>query len=389
MDQHRGMVILVPGLPGWGHSECYWGQGTAPATRTFGLKVKEAVTGAISSYHDRACELFAQIRGCLVDFGEQHSTKYDHQRFGNDFSNNALHPEWSEAHPVHLICHSAGTNVARCLQHLLANDHWNLGTNSRWIRSIVSLAGNINGTTIPYLFVDEATGDATQSKWVELCNRLRHAVRWTAKKKKVDHESEREQIMNWELNHWGVSSIDENIMENIAESKLFSNTDHLLYETSLQGSRELNEKISDYQGTYYFSFAAVCTDLSKGSPISWMTNPLFMMPSAFMLHKKFDQNPVPEWENLPEWHENDGFLTKASQAPPRGSIDGGHFEPGCELRTGVWYSARLQDLMQTEFTWDHVDVCWGVNFLKPVRMQHEPQVQTRLYELLYETLSKL
>lgn len=384
------VVIFVPGLPGWGPSSDYWGQGTAPGTAKFGLNIRESAVGAISSHHDRACEVFAQILGRVVDYGEQHATEFDHQRFGADHSGKALHATWSEEKPVHLICHSAGINTGRYLQFLLATDHWNLGTNSRWIRSIVSLAGNINGTTLPYLFgVDEETGDMPKAKWVESCNRLRHATRWTAKKKKLDHEAERVKVMDWALDHWGVPSIEENVMENIAESKMFSNTDHILYETTLQGSRALNQKVSDYEGTYYFSFTALCTDLSKSSPISWMTNPLFMMPSGYMLYKKFEHSPIPEWENAPKWRENDGFLTRASQAMPFGSIDGGQFKMGCELRTGVWYSALLQDLMGTEFTWDHIDVCWGVHFLKPERMQHEPQVQTRLYELLYETLSKL
>src|SRR5512144_3231518 len=90
-------VILCHGLFGWGKKELpvkYWG--TATEVDFSGLPVFEGSVGPVSSFHDRACELAAQICGKRVDYGENHASQFGHERYSDDFTGQGFHPEWSE-----------------------------------------------------------------------------------------------------------------------------------------------------------------------------------------------------------------------------------------------------------------------------------------------------
>lgn len=45
-----------------------------------GHDVRTAVVGPISSNWDRACELYAYLKGGRVDYGEAHAARFRHQR---------------------------------------------------------------------------------------------------------------------------------------------------------------------------------------------------------------------------------------------------------------------------------------------------------------------
>jgi triacylglycerol lipase len=53
-----------------------------------------ASMGPISSNWDRACELYAQIKGTVVDYGQAHSAKYGHARYGKDYRGKGFYPAW-------------------------------------------------------------------------------------------------------------------------------------------------------------------------------------------------------------------------------------------------------------------------------------------------------
>jgi triacylglycerol lipase len=54
--------------------------------RDAGYKTHYASMGPVSSNHDRACELYAQIKGLVVDYGANHSAFYKHARFGKNYT---------------------------------------------------------------------------------------------------------------------------------------------------------------------------------------------------------------------------------------------------------------------------------------------------------------
>ncbi len=135
----------------------YWG--SALRSKPKDLDVFEASVGPLSSAHDRACELAAQIRGEKVDYGDAHAKKAGHERDGKDYRDKGFFPEWSETNPVHLVGHSLGSPTIRCLQYLLAEDFWGWGSNENWVKSITSISGVCNGNpALCSMGADEKTG---------------------------------------------------------------------------------------------------------------------------------------------------------------------------------------------------------------------------------------
>jgi hypothetical protein len=109
--------------------------------------------GGVSSDHDRACEAFYQLYGGRVDYGDEHSTHAGHDRYGELVPRDqALHPDWSEDNPVHLLGHSFGSTTAIELYQLLCVDFFGVGSSHRWVRSIVSIAGPLAGSALPHAF---------------------------------------------------------------------------------------------------------------------------------------------------------------------------------------------------------------------------------------------
>ena len=159
-------IVFVHGLFGWGPGELgglpYWGDALAQFERDF--KTHEAKCGPISSFHDRACEVFAKVKGAPVDYGAAHSSAAGHDQKPCDYSGKPFVQNWSADNPVILIGHSAGAQTCLQLQQMLAEDFWKCGSEAQWVEAIVSIAGVINGSTLTYLAgCDPATGKLTRA----------------------------------------------------------------------------------------------------------------------------------------------------------------------------------------------------------------------------------
>ena len=70
---------------------------------------------------DRACELYAQLTGTKVDYGEAHSKAMGHERYGEDFTGRALIPSFSATDKINLVGHSFGGATIRLFAEIMAN----------------------------------------------------------------------------------------------------------------------------------------------------------------------------------------------------------------------------------------------------------------------------
>ncbi|GMF65725.1 unnamed protein product [Phytophthora lilii] len=148
-------VVLVHGVFGYGKNRPLWNSWSPywpeEALRRLNQNHLMVDVGALSSDHDRACEAFYQLYGGRVDYGEDHSREAGHSRFGATYTT-PLHPDWSASNPVHLVGHSFGGTTALELYQLLCSDFFGVGSDYRWVVSLVSIAGPLTGSTVTHLF---------------------------------------------------------------------------------------------------------------------------------------------------------------------------------------------------------------------------------------------
>ncbi len=352
-------VVLVHGLLGFGPKELgplnYWGTAFKVPSP---LPRYEASVGPLSSAHDRACELAAQIKGARVDYGEEHARREGHKRFGFDFSGNGFVPHWSERCPVHLVGHSLGSPTIRCLQHLLANDYWGWGSNARWIVSITTISGVSNGSTLTYLFgADERTGLVKKASLTTLLLLAVEAYGYAT-------GGVQDAIYNFDLNHWGFTrAAGETVGEyliRISRSRFLKGKDNACYSLTLQGAYADNAVWQTYPETYYLSY------ITEQTERSWLSgryyprprmNPAMLPHSAYIGQKQFLAPPIPVAGFDPaQWWENDGAVPAYSQMYPHISGEhpiGGEFDSNTQVdrfEKGKWYFRWERDV-------DHLDVC--------------------------------
>jgi triacylglycerol esterase/lipase EstA (alpha/beta hydrolase family) len=377
-------VIMVHGLLGFGPRELgplnYWGTAfkvPSPIRRC------EASVGPLSSAHDRACELAAQIKGTRVDYGERHAREEGHQRYGRDYSGQAFAPEWSEANPVHLVGHSLGSPTIRCLQHLLAIDYWGWGSSQRWVASVTTISGVSNGSTLTYFFgADEKSGLIPRAS---LANALLFIVEAYA----YATGGIQDAVYNFDLDQWGLTRNPgeslADFLRRAAKSRFLKGKDNACYSLTLQGAYADNTVWKTYPDTYYFSHVTEQTEQSWLTERHYPTlgmNPAMLPFATYIGQKEFAHSPIPVPAfRSSDWWENDGAVSTHSQKYPHVSGEhpvGGEFGAGARaarFKKGQWYYRREPDV-------DHLDVC-----ISP--QADQIGWQRRFYISLFERLAAL
>ena len=384
-------VFLCHGLFGWGKEELpidYWGAGTE--VDSSGLSVMEASVGPVSSFHDRACELAAEIKGTRVDYGQEHAEKFGHERFSVDYTDQGFHPDWSEKKPVHLVGHSAGAHTILMLQYLLSRDFWRWGSSEKWVRSINVISGVLNGSTFPYfLGCDKQTGLIDEGSLGDI---LVTGVKLMAMFTGGNSDS----IYDWDLDQWGLRRIEDeslkDFIERLSLSEFGRGKDNLAYDLTIQGCYEANRLVKTFPKTHYFSYVTAQTKPGwfgdKSHYPELFMNPALLISAAYIGRaREFETPPIPGWGDgdlvIEKWVENDGLVSEISQRYPftggdhpvagKGIHDLEKFEPG------GWYWEKVE--AQNGRSWDHGDIVFGV-FSQPTLTGKQNQFYRSLYNRL-------
>eukprot|EP00940_MAST-03C_sp_MAST-3C-sp2_P003062 g3062.t1 len=310
--------VLVHGVFGWG--DTFWMPSYWAGVEMLDRKVFVTALGPLSSNHDRACELFYQIKGGVVDYGKDHSEKYGHARYGRKFE--GKYPEWSSKKPLHFIGHSMGGTTVRYLQHLLEEKYFPEypDSSASWIRSLSCVSSPHNGS----LFVDFLGFRENDNKTIRPFSLLHLAVAivsicdWFGifKLFSVDFRHE-----HFGFRKMGFRALVRAVL--FAEHPLVASGDWCVPDLSLTGAAKLNAK-GTYKTTYYFSYVTRQTDRRlvtnhhwPSPQMHWLVMWISACVGAWEPQWAADEPLQTQAINASEWWENDGVVSVYSQSYPR------------------------------------------------------------------------
>ncbi|MBN1834710.1 MAG: triacylglycerol lipase [Spirochaetales bacterium] len=362
MNDHP--LVLVHGAYGFGREALwgyrYWG-GRVDLQQELverGHAVLTAAVGPVSSNWDRACELYACLAGGRVDYGEAHSRRHGHARYGRTYP--GLFPEWGSRDPdtgrvrrVHLVGHSLGGQTARVLVQLLAEgspeeraapgESGDLSPlfegGHNWVASVTTISTPHDGTTATVRF------DLEGSSLETVMSFLLAAV-----------GTSEEVVYDFRLDQWGLERRPglsyREYRRAVAESPVWDHLeDTCLWDASPEGARELNRWVHAQEEVYYLSWA---TQETFRDPISctqvpgWGMNPNLTALGRFLGSYASEQGHGVRIDR--SWWPNDGLVNTCSMdGPTLGSRDRIVPYGGGVPEKGVWnFMGVLESL-------DHVD----------------------------------
>jgi triacylglycerol lipase len=390
--ENRYPLVFVHGLLGWGQRELfglpYFGFARVGIVlgrlgkRDLGLSRRALFpsVGPISSDHDRACELFYQLKGGDVCYGDEHAREHGHQAFLPNWSKGRrpMYPEWDADHPVHFIGQAQGASTVRQLQHLLAQGDFFMNratgqpyrTDPKWVRSLTTISGILNGTPAAYV-LGCSPEDGTIRTYSTAAYLARTALDLATQPSKLWRIFNRH-LYSFELDQW-------------TDRQLFaSGTDNAAYDLSIHGA-QAHDFVEDFTCTYYFSSLTSQTRRDSASGYFVPTpamNPFFSYVGEelgrFAGPLRNLKYPITDFA---PWWENDGLAPLYTQDYPKWGRprEFKKHEPGMPLEKGVWYIMDTLNL-------DHMNtvvlprLTWS--FQQPLKL-------VRFYKRLYEWLIQL
>lgn len=364
--------IFVHGMGGWGPNDKfyklspYWGGGLMPDPETDlirilneqGVEAYAPSVGPLSSAWDRACELYAQLTGTVVDYGEAHSKEHNHERYGFSYEGKAIMGEpWNLKDKINLVGHSFGGATVRLLVSLLAyGDEAELaatgketgelfkgGHNS--VHSCITLSAPHNGSQVANMLFDPKITMVAISAVLNIIGAT------------FGNDF---LVFSLQLGHFGLTPVQGKSRVRIDADKIwkfYKADDNCGYDMTLRGASELNQKIKLAKNTYYYSYTTVNTAEGKltGYPLPQKgLNPIFYI-SAMMLSSTKGKT-VDGIRMEGDWVLNDGIVPLASAMYP--DTDAGtalsfssEIENGKKIKPGRWY--YFDPMVGT----DHFDFC--------------------------------
>ncbi|MBQ3046040.1 MAG: hypothetical protein IJD49_08820 [Clostridia bacterium] len=364
--------VFVHGMGGWGPDNSfydispYWGGGLSVGSGTDlikilneqGIEAYAPSVGPLSSAWDRACELYAQLTGTVVDYGEAHSKSHNHDRYGFDYTGKATMGEpWDLKEKINLVGHSFGGATVRLLTSLLAygdadevaatgDDTSPLFTGGHdCVHSCITLSAPHNGSQVANILVDPQITMLLISAVLNVVGAI------------FGNEF---LVFSFQLGHHGLTPEEDEFrawINPVSIWNFYASNDNCGYDMTLRGAAELNEKIKLAPNTYYYSYTTVNTEEGKllgyqlpGEGLS----PIFYISSAMLsLSKGFTVDGI---KIEGDWEVNDGIVPFASAIYPSCDAETAlsyedEIEKGNKIKPGRWYYFEPMTGM------DHFDFC--------------------------------
>lgn len=345
--------IFVHGLMGWGRDEGinedmpYWGATSCNLVKNVneeGYECYAASVGPLSSNWDRACELYAQLTGTRVDYGEAHAKQHGHARYGREYDEPMI-KDWGKkdenglVNKINLIGHSFGGNTVRLLLGLLeegapeevAASSENVsalftGGKGDWVNTLVTVCSPNNGSTLAYV--------ATELHIIKLL--LTVGYLWAG----FFGRSPVNGYFDFHLEQFGFTNVPGQSNTNIEFFRAFwklMNTeyDNVAYDLSPDGTKALNDRIGIDDNVYYFSYPFTTTkEVPKiGTHVGIPSTLAILVPFAAMIGS-YPTNHVTDFEIDETWLENDGLVNVVSAKYP---FDDPHTDyDSTNIQTGIW-----------------------------------------------------
>lgn len=363
--------IFVHGMGGWGPTNQfyemspYWGGGLSISDTDFvkmlneqGVESYAASVGPLNSAWDRACELYAQLTGTVVDYGEAHSKEHNHDRYGFSYEGHALMGEkWDLNEKINLVGHSFGGETIRLFTSLMTfgsdaeikatgveTSPLFLGGHDS-VHSCITLSSPHNGTQVANILYDP------EYPLYGVCF-LYNVIGSTLGNDFL--------VFSLQMSHFGLTPAQGQKrasfnMRNV--TNYYESADNCYYDLTIRGARELNSQIKLSPNTYYYSYTTAATEPvgDNGTQIINPTvTPIFYISSAMMVAsqgKTYDGITIEG-----DWAVNDGIVPLASALYPECDAETAKsyeesIANGEEIESGRWY------YMETLIGTDHFDFC--------------------------------
>ena len=365
--------ILVHGLGGWGQYDeitetyPYWGAGAGMSEgegnfvkllAENGYEAYAVSVGPVNSAWDRACEIYAQLTGTVVDYGEAHSKAHNHARYGRSFEGKPLMGRvWNIDEPLNLIGHSFGGPASRLFASLMAyGDEAEIaatgedtsplftGGHSKSVHSVITLSGCHNGSQIANLIVDPVVPLFFIAVFVNLSYAF--------------GGSENGMYSDLALSHFGLTPDEETGKVDFSLSRIINyvkSKDNAGVDLTVGGSQKLNEKIRMSPDTYYYSVSGTVTEENKlGMQVKTHDTTSIFNVTTWLLTKT--QGFIIDGIKMDkEWANNDGMVPLKSALYPLDEKDNAFsYEDALikdSITPGSWYYT------ETMYGMDHGDYC--------------------------------
>ncbi|MFQ6659293.1 hypothetical protein Gotur_028240 [Gossypium turneri] len=265
-----------------------------------------------------------------------------------DYCDAGNYPQWDEDHPIHFVGHSAGAQVLRVLQQMLADKKFKgyEDTSENWVLSITSLSGAFNGTTRTY-FDGMQPDDGKTMKPLSLLQLCRIGViiyDWLDIPWLKDYYNFGFDHFNMSRKKLGAWGLVECLLGNAGP---FATGDWILTDLTIQGSMGMNSHLQTFPNTFYFSYATKRTTKILGVTVPsgiLGIHPLLFIRVLQMSQWRHPPDVPPPYKGYrdEDWQENDGALNTISMTHPRLPIEHPSRlvvnDSDClPLQPGIWY----------------------------------------------------